>query len=128
MNAQSQREIRYRLLKILEQEPQISQRDMARRMGISLGKINYCVSELTSRGWVKVKRFNNSPYKTAYAYYLTPQGIEEKARLGVRFLHRKLAEYEEIRQQIAELTREVQNIQGIELPGHVKEQLLNALE
>jgi EPS-associated MarR family transcriptional regulator len=107
MNARDQ-EIRYRLLKILSQQPSLSQRDMARQMGISLGKVNYCVSELAKRGLIDVIRFKSARNKIPYTYVLTPRGMTEKARITANFLRRKVAEYEEIQRQIAELSQEVQ--------------------
>ena len=107
MNTREQ-EIRYRLLKILSQQSNLSQRDMAKQMGISLGKVNYCVSELAKRGLIDITRFKSAKNKIPYTYVLTPGGMTEKARLTANFLRRKMAEYEEIQRQIAELSREVQ--------------------
>ncbi|PLX50518.1 MAG: MarR family EPS-associated transcriptional regulator [Desulfobulbaceae bacterium] len=98
---------RYRILKIIQEQPQISQRDLARIMGISLGKANYCLQALVKVGMVKIKNFRNSHNKSAYLYKLTPRGIEEKAQVTQAFLKRKLAEYEIIRQEIAELKADV---------------------
>jgi len=109
MNYNYEQEIRYRLLKVLSQDPNLGQRDMAKRMGISLGKVNYCVSELASKGWIKITRFKSAKKKIPYTYMLTPKGLEEKGRLTLRFLKRKLSEYEEIKRQITELTIEVEN-------------------
>ena len=108
MNNPFEHEIRYRLLKILSQQSSLTQRDMAKQMGISLGKVNYCLSELAKRGLIKVHRFKSAKNKIPFTYMLTPHGLEEKARLTANFLRRKMAEYEEIRRQIAELSREVQ--------------------
>jgi len=108
MNHNYEQEIRYRLLKVLSQDPNLGQRDMAKRMGISLGKVNYCVSELASKGWIKITRFKSAKKKIPYTYMLTPKGLEEKGRLTLRFLKRKLSEYEEIKKQIRELQYEVQ--------------------
>ena len=80
---------------------------MAKKMGISLGKVNYCLSELAKKGLIKVTRFKSAKNKIPYAYVLTPHGLEEKARLTVNFLKRKLLEYEETKRQIRELAREV---------------------
>jgi EPS-associated MarR family transcriptional regulator len=102
-------EINYRLLKLLEQKPDISQRELSRQLGVSLGKVNYCLNSLVEKGWVmKVRNFKNSGNKLAYAYLLTPDGIEEKARVTLRFLQRKLAEHEHIQREIAELRYEVE--------------------
>lgn len=108
MNHNYEQEIRYRLLKVLSQDPNLGQRDMAKRMGISLGKVNYCVSELASKGWIKITRFKSAKKKMPYTYMLTPKGVEEKGRLTLRFLKRKLSEYEEIKKQIRELHCEVE--------------------
>ena len=99
-------ETRYRLLKLLEQDPSLTQRDLAREMGISLGKLNYCLKALIERGWVKVQNFQKSNNKRAYAYYLTPKGMDEKARVTLRFLKRKLTEYEDLKKEIARLKKE----------------------
>lgn len=100
--------IHYRLLKMLSKEPNVTQRDMAKRMGISLGKMNYCVTELAAKGWIKIIRFKSAKNKAPYTYLLTPKGLEEKARMTLSFLKRKLAEYEEIKKQIRELHYEVE--------------------
>ncbi len=108
MNHVYEQEIRYRLLKILAKEPQLGQREMAIRMGISLGKVNFCVSELAAKGWIKITRLKSARKKIPYIYMLTPKGLEEKGKLTVRFLKRKLVEYEEIKRQIGALTEEVE--------------------
>jgi EPS-associated MarR family transcriptional regulator len=108
MNNAFEQEIRYRLLKILSQQSSLTQRDMAQQMGISLGKVNYCLSELAKRGLIDVIRFKSAKNKIPYTYALTPRGMKEKARLTVKFLKRKVSEFEEIQRQIAELSREVQ--------------------
>ncbi|MCD6296788.1 MAG: MarR family EPS-associated transcriptional regulator [Deltaproteobacteria bacterium] len=107
MNNRYEQEIRFRLLKVLSQDSNLSQRDMAKRMGISLGKVNYCISELAKKGLIKVNRFKSARNKIPYTYILTPSGLEEKGRLTVAFLKRKLSEYEEIKSQIRELSSEV---------------------
>ena len=107
MNNTYEQEIRYRLLKMLIQESNLTQRDMAKKMSISLGKVNYALSELAKKGLIKVIRFKSARNKIPYTYMLTPRGLEEKARLTVNFLRRKLSEYEEIKHQISELSLEV---------------------
>ena len=109
MNHAYEQEIRYRLLKILAREPQLGQREMAKRMGISLGKVNFCVSELADKGWIKVTRLKSARKKIPYIYMLTPKGLEEKGKLTVRFLKRKVSEYEEIKMQISEIYQEVKH-------------------
>jgi EPS-associated MarR family transcriptional regulator len=100
-------DIHYRLLKLLEERPDASQRQLADALGFSLGKINYCVKALLDKGWVKAQNFRNSQNKLAYAYVLTPSGIDAKARITACFLKRKLAEYEALKAEIAQLQAEV---------------------
>lgn len=99
--------IRYRLLKLLDEQPHLTQRELARAMGISLGKANFCLRALIDVGVLKVNNFRTSANKSAYLYTLTPRGIEEKAGVTRRFLLRKLAEFEVIRKEIEELEKEV---------------------
>lgn len=98
----------YGLLKTLEENPGLSQRDLAKKLGVSLGKINYCLNALVEKGSLKINNFRNSDNKLAYAYLLTPRGVEEKARITVRFLKYKVQEYERLRKEIEELTREAE--------------------
>ena len=98
----------YSLLKTLEDNPSLSQRDLAKRLGISLGKVNFCLNALVEKGCLKVNNFRNSENKLAYAYVLTPSGIEERARMTVHFLRRKVHEYEQLRAEIEELKREAE--------------------
>ena len=99
-----------RLLKLLEARPELSQRDLARELGTSLGKTNYCLNALIDKGLVKVRNFRNSNNKLAYAYLLTPRGIDSKATITVQFLKRKMAEYEMLKAEIAQLKREVSEL------------------
>lgn len=85
----------------------MTQRELASQLGVSLGKVNYCIRALIDRGWVKVNNFKNSNNKAAYAYLLTPRGLEQKAQITLRFLKRKMVECEQLRLEIAELQREV---------------------
>lgn len=98
----------YGLLKTLEDNPSLSQRDLAKRLGISLGKVNFCLNALIEKGCLKVKNFRNSDNKLAYAYLLTPHGVEQKARMTVEFLQIKVQEYEKLRAEIEELRREAE--------------------
>jgi EPS-associated MarR family transcriptional regulator len=102
----------YGLLKTLEENPSLSQRDLAKRLGVSLGKINYCLNALVEKGSLKINNFRNSDNKLSYAYLLTPYGVEDKARLTVRFLQYKMQEYERLRSEIEELKHEA-NQQGL---------------
>jgi EPS-associated MarR family transcriptional regulator len=99
-------ETHYKVLRLLEANPEMSQRDVARELGISLGKVNYCLQALMARGWVKAANFKNSNNKAAYIYMLTPRGIDQKARLAVRFLRIKVREYEKLREEIETIRRE----------------------
>ena len=100
-------EIHYKILKILEQNPDISQRELARELGVSLGKANYCLRALADKGWIKINNFRNSQNKLAYAYLLTPQGMKQKAEITLHFLQRKISEFEAIKREIEELQREL---------------------
>jgi len=108
MKTAHQQEIHYRLLNLLADEPRLRQQDMARMLGISIGKVNYCIAELASKGLIKIKRFKNANAKLPYTYLLTPHGMEEKGRITIRFLKRKLEEYDEIKRQIEALTQDVE--------------------
>jgi EPS-associated MarR family transcriptional regulator len=96
-------EFRYRIISLLEEEPTLSQRQLAARLGISLGKVNFCLQALVDKGWLKASRFYGSENKRAYMYVLTPQGIRERVSLTLRFLQRKTAEYEALKKEIAEI-------------------------
>ena len=99
-------EYRYRILKLLAKDPHASQRRIADELGISLGRVNFCLKALIEKGLVKVNNFRSSTNKRAYLYVLTPKGIEEKAMVTARFLRRKLDEYEILKQELEELQRE----------------------
>ena len=105
-------EYRYKILKRLEANPEISQRELAGELGISLGRVNFCVQALIEKGLVKAGNFRNSRNKKAYAYLLTPRGIEEKARITLQFLKIKLAEHEALTQEIRKLRAEARELQA----------------
>lgn len=98
---------RYRLLKLLEQRPGISQRELAAEMGVSLGKANYCLHALIERGWVTMVNFSRSGKKAAYFYKLTPKGLSEKAAATGRFLGHKVNEHERITAEIEAIRAEL---------------------
>lgn len=98
----------YGLLKTLEENPGLSQRDLAKRLGVSLGKINSCLNALVAKGSLKINNFRNSDNKLAYAYLLTPSGVEQKARMTMQFLKYKVQEYEKLRAEIEALQREAE--------------------
>ena len=100
-------ELRLRVLRALEANPELSQRQLAAELGVSLGGVNYALKALVERGFVKADNFRKSGNKVAYLYVLTPQGVAEKASLATAFLGRKLEEYEVLRQEIESLKGEV---------------------
>lgn len=101
-------ETHYKLMRLLEANPGLSQRDVARELGVSVGKANYCVRALATKGWIKVSNFKNSRNKSAYMYLLTPRGVQQKARLTVRFLRIKMREHEALRAEIEQMNRELE--------------------
>jgi EPS-associated MarR family transcriptional regulator len=100
---------RLQLLKLLQEQPQLSQRDLAQTMGVSLGKANYCLKALMDKGLVKFGNFRKNPDKVQYAYLLTPAGLEEKTRITMAFLRRKVAEYEALEREIKALRGDLSN-------------------
>ncbi|MFT6906206.1 MAG: EPS-associated MarR family transcriptional regulator [Oleiphilaceae bacterium] len=96
-------ETHLKILKKIESNSHISQRKLAEELGVSVGKVNYCVKALIDKGFMKAGNFKRNPDKMAYLYLLTPQGIEEKAILTASFLKRKIAEHEKITQEIEQL-------------------------
>lgn len=102
-------EVQYLLLKSLSGQPGASQRQLARVVGVSVGKLNYCLRSLIAKGLVKARNFKNSENKSAYAYVLTPRGIEEKWKTTQAFLLRKVAEYQVLRAEIERLSAEVES-------------------
>ena len=104
-------EVQYRVLKLLEENPNLSQRDLSAKLGVSLGKTHYVVKALIDVGWVKLGNFKRSNTKLRYTYLLTPKGVVEKAALTSRFLKRKQAEFERLREEIEQLKAEVEGSQ-----------------
>ena len=100
----------FRVLRVLETNPSITQRELADELGVSLGKANYCLKALLDKGWVKARNFKNNKNKWSYSYLLTPKGIEEKTRITARFLKRKLVEYESLKQEIESLQSEMEDL------------------
>ena len=95
---------KYQLLKSLEQDSNLTQRQLSKELGISLGKVNYCLQSLIQIGLVKVNNFKNSKHKIQYSYLLTPKGIEEKTKLTIRFLKVRAKEYEVLKKEVEKLT------------------------
>ena len=96
----------FRVLRILQERPDVTQREIAQLLGVSTSGLNYCLNALIDKGWVKVQNFSDSKNKFGYVYLLTPNGIAEKAALTGRFLQRKLLEYEAMRTEIESLKLE----------------------
>ena len=110
-------EMRYKLLKLLESDPNISQRQLADALGISLGKVNYCLKALMTKGLIKAKNFRNSHNKLGYVYMLTARGLEDKTKVTVRFLKYKISEYEELEKEIEQLRLDAAEHEGVASEG-----------
>lgn len=109
MNKQDQHreDVSFRVMRLLEENPQMTQRDLARALDISLGRVNYCMKALIVKGLIKTQNFRNSKDKLAYSYLLTPQGIAQKAALTSNFLKRKMQEFEALQAEIMSLRRDL---------------------
>jgi len=103
-------DFQYNVIKLIEQDPEISQRELSRELGVSLGKVNYCLHALIDKGWIKAKNFKNSSNKLAYRYLLTPKGVQQKTVVAANFLKRKLAEYEQLQLEIESLRQDVEQL------------------
>jgi EPS-associated MarR family transcriptional regulator len=99
----------FRVLRMLQATPDVTQREIAERLGVSTSGLNYCLNALIDKGWVKVQNFSQSKNKFGYIYVLTPQGMVEKAMLTTRFLKRKMAEYDAMKLEIDTLTSEIKS-------------------
>ena len=97
------KDIHLDLLRKLESNPEYTQRELSQEMGVSLGKVNYCMKKLVEKGLVKLSNFSRNPNKVGYIYLLTPAGIEEKTRLTYAFLKIKTEEYEMLKDEIRKL-------------------------
>ena len=107
-------ETHFRVMRLIERNPRLTQRELARELGVSLGKVNYCVQALLEKGLVKGANFQANPNKLGYTYLLTPTGMRAKARLTKKFLERKVAEYEALSAEIASLEQELVKERGKE--------------
>lgn len=110
--ASFQEEIQFEVLRRLHQTPQVSQRALAKDLGVGLGTINFCFQALVEKGLVKMQNFSQSKNKLRYAYLLTPAGVAEKSKLTAEFLKRKVAEYETLQAEIQTLKAEVNSERG----------------
>ena len=99
-------ESQFKALRELEKDSTLSQRDLSKRVGLSVGRVNYIINALLEKGYIKAQRFKNSKNKMGYMYILTPKGISERLVQTQAFLQRKTAEYEQLRQEIEMLKRE----------------------
>lgn len=102
-------EIHLKLLRQLEENPALTQRELSRELGVSLGKTNYCLKALIEKGWIKATNFKNSNNKSAYAYMLTPVGLTKKAKITQQFLQRKIEEYEHLKHEIEQMQTDLSN-------------------
>ena len=105
-----QEELRLRVMRLLEQNPESTQREIANELGVSLGGVNYCINALMDMGLLKLNSFAESNRKMGYAYNLTPDGISEKAKITAGFLKRKVAEYQQLKAEIDQLKAEVDSV------------------
>jgi EPS-associated MarR family transcriptional regulator len=105
--ANQQEDTYFRVMRILQDSPDVTQRELAEKLGVSLSGLNYCLKALIDKGWVKIQNFSNNKNKLGYAYLLTPTGIVQKASLTSSFLQRKMQEYEVLKQEIKRLKQEV---------------------
>ncbi|MEE3358457.1 MAG: MarR family EPS-associated transcriptional regulator [Pseudomonadota bacterium] len=116
-----QDDVRFRVLRLLEQNPEMSQRDLAEAVGISTGSVHYVLKALVDKGLVKLGNFKASEDKRRYAYVLTPKGISERAALTRRFLARKLAEYDALKAEIEEISGDLSDDDLNDLKAVLKE-------
>lgn len=105
--SKAQEDVRFRVMRLLQENPEMSQRDIAAAVGISVGGVHYCLNALIDKGMVKLGNFSAAQDKRRYAYILTPKGLSEKAALTSRFLKRKMEEYEALKEEIDALQNEM---------------------
>lgn len=116
--ARIQEDTDFRIMRLLQSQPDISQRELAKHLGLSLGGLNYCLKALMAKGFVKLENFHHSQHKLRYAYVLTPDGIAQKMSLTGRFLQRKLQEYEALQAEIEALKAESDIESTLQTLGH----------
>lgn len=107
LSKQRQLDAHYQVMHILQKNPHFTQRELSKELGLSLGKLNYCLKALVNKGWIKIGNFNKSESKYRYVYLVTPKGFLEKARMTKEFLDRKISEYEALCKEIDELSNEM---------------------
>lgn len=106
----NKKDIRLDLLRKIEFKPQYTQRELSKEMGVSLGKVNYCIKKLAEKGLIKITNFKHNPNKVEYLYLLTPKGIEMKASLTYSFLKIKIEEYQTLKEEITKLKEDVEKL------------------
>lgn len=106
--ANLQEDTYFRVMRLLQENPDLTQRELAEKLGVSVGGLNYCLKALMEKGWVKMQNFSHSKNKFGYVYILTPRGISEKAALTGKFLKRKMEEYEALKTEIETLKSELE--------------------
>ena len=106
----SREQNQYQILKSLEQDSNFTQRQLSNELGVSLGRVNYCLKSLVEKGFIKVNNFRNSNNKIQYSYLLTPKGIEEKVKLTLDFIRIKTQEYDTLKQEIESLKQEAKSM------------------
>ena len=99
----------FKVMDLIHKHPDISQRELAKQAGISLGSMHYCLKALALKGWLKAGNFKKNPDKSVYLYLLTPEGIKHKSKLAVDFLKRKRQEYNQLKHEIDSLSEELHN-------------------
>jgi EPS-associated MarR family transcriptional regulator len=114
MSTQTQEDTAFRVMRLLQANPDLTQRELAKSLGMSVGGLNYCLNALIEKGWVKVQNFSQSKNKFGYVYLLTPSGMAQKAALTSRFLMRKLQEYEALKAEIDSLQAEAGTSSSLE--------------
>jgi len=112
LHLMNKEDIHLDLLRKLEVNPEYTQRELSQEMGVSLGKINYCMKKLIEKGWIKLTNFSHNPNKVGYIYLLTPKGIEQKTRLTFAFLKIKLEEYEILKGEISKLKQDAEKLKS----------------
>ncbi len=97
----------FKVMNLINKHPDITQRELAKRTGVSLGSMHYCIKALVKKGWVKAGNFRRNPDKLNYLYLLTPEGVTQKSKLAIDFLQRKKKEYYALKSEIEKLTEEI---------------------
>ena len=100
LNNMKSNEDHFKILRKIQKKPESSQRELAKELGFSLGKLNYCLKALQQKGLVKIKNFEKNPNKLNYIYVLTPKGLTEKTKLTLNFMKRKMEEYDELKKEL----------------------------